>query len=87
MKDFFIRMLIKKSALIVVLVREFAQSFILQKKKIFEQIAYIVQNKNQRVLRKSTNDGELTAIAGYVLHNNGVVCGTMTRLNCSLCCS
>ena len=45
------------------------------KEKPFEQTAYIVQNKDQKVLRESTAGGAFTAIAKYVLHNNGVVVG------------
>ena len=45
------------------------------KEKPFEQAAYIVQNKDQKVLRESTAGGAFTAIAKYVLHNNGVVVG------------
>lgn len=41
----------------------------------FEQAAYIVQNKDQKILRESTAGGAFTAIAKYVLHNNGVVFG------------
>ena len=35
----------------------------------------IVQNKDQKILRESTAGGAFTAIAKYVLHNNGVVFG------------
>lgn len=45
------------------------------KEKPFEQAAYIVQNKDQKVLRESTAGGAFTAIAKYVLCNNGVVFG------------
>ena len=45
------------------------------KEKPFEQAAYIVQNKDQKILRESTAGGAFTAIAKYVLHNNGVVFG------------
>lgn len=41
----------------------------------FEQTAYIVQNKNEKVLRESTAGGAFTAIAKYILKNNGVVFG------------
>ena len=41
----------------------------------FEQAAYIVQNKDPKVLRESTAGGAFTAIAKYVLRNNGVVFG------------
>lgn len=58
----------------MVLVKECALSSILQR-KTFEQAAYIVQNKDQKVLRESTAGGAFTAIAKYVLHNNGVVVG------------
>lgn len=45
------------------------------KEKPLEQAAYIVQNKNQKILRESTAGGAFTAIAKYILHNNGVVFG------------
>lgn len=41
----------------------------------FEQAAYIVQNKNEKVLQESTAGGAFTAIAKYVLKNNGIVFG------------
>lgn len=41
----------------------------------FEQAAYIVQNKDEQVLRESTAGGAFTAIAQYVLRHNGVVFG------------
>ena len=41
----------------------------------FEQEAYIVQNKDPKVLRESTAGGAFTAIAKYVLRKNGVVFG------------
>lgn len=41
----------------------------------FEQTAYIVQNKNEKVLQESTAGGAFTAIAKYVLENNGIVFG------------
>ena len=41
----------------------------------FEQEAYVVQNKNQKVLRESTAGGAFTAIAKYVLRHGGVVFG------------
>lgn len=41
----------------------------------FEQEAYIVQNKDQGVLRESTAGGAFTAIAKYVLSHDGVVFG------------
>ena len=40
-----------------------------------EQAAYIVQNKDPKVLRESTAGGAFTAIAKYILRNNGVVFG------------
>ena len=45
------------------------------KEETFEQAAYVVQNKDQKVLRESTAGGAFTGIAKYVLHNNGVVVG------------
>lgn len=45
------------------------------KENSFEQVAYIVQNKDPKILRESTAGGAFTAIAKYVLHNNGVVFG------------
>ena len=41
----------------------------------FEQAAYIVQNKNEKVLRESTAGGAFTSIAKYILKSNGVVFG------------
>ena len=41
----------------------------------FEQAAFIVQNKDPKVLRESTAGGAFTAIAKYVLRNHGVVFG------------
>lgn len=41
----------------------------------FYQNAYIVQNKDQKVLRESTAGGAFTAIARYILKHNGVVFG------------
>lgn len=46
-----------------------------KKEEIFEQDAYIVQNRNMQVLRESTAGGAFTAIAKYVLHRNGIVFG------------
>lgn len=45
------------------------------KEASFKQTAYVVQNKDQSVLRESTAGGAFTAIAKYVLQNNGVVYG------------
>lgn len=45
------------------------------KEKPFKQTAYIVQNKNQIILRESTAGGAFTAIANYILHNKGIVFG------------
>ena len=44
-------------------------------KKPFEQKAYIVQNKNEKVLQESTAGGAFTAIAEYVIKRGGVVFG------------
>lgn len=46
-----------------------------QKERQFEQTAYIVQNKDEKVLRESTAGGAFTAIAKYVLKQKGVVFG------------
>ncbi len=46
-----------------------------KKEEVFEQAAYIVQNKDPEVLRQSTAGGAFTAIAKYVLEHNGVVFG------------
>lgn len=46
-----------------------------KKEAPFEQAAYIVQNKDEQVLRESTAGGAFTAIAQYVLRRNGVVFG------------
>lgn len=43
--------------------------------KKFKQEAYIVQNRNQKVLQESTAGGAFTAIAKYVLKRDGVVFG------------
>lgn len=43
--------------------------------RIFKQKAYIVQNKNEQVLRESTAGGAFTAIAEYALSCAGVVFG------------
>lgn len=45
----------------------------------FEQEAYIVQNKDQKVLRESTAGGAFTAIAKYALRHGGVVFGVELR--------
>lgn len=45
------------------------------KENTFKQAAYIVQNKDLNVLRESTAGGAFSAIAKYVLRNNGVVFG------------
>lgn len=39
------------------------------------QTAYIVQNKNEQILRESTAGGAFTAIAKYILKSDGVVFG------------
>jgi len=46
-----------------------------QAERIFNQKAYIVQNKDEQVLRESTAGGAFTAIAEYVLSHAGVVFG------------
>lgn len=46
-----------------------------KKEEPFEQTAYIVQNKDEEILRESTSGGAFTSIAKYVLCNNGVVFG------------
>lgn len=47
----------------------------------FKQEAYIVQNKNQKVLRESTAGGAFTAIAKYILKHGGVVFGVELSKN------
>lgn len=47
----------------------------LSKDEVNEQKAYIVQNKDEKVLRESTAGGAFTAIARYVLQQGGVVFG------------
>ena len=47
----------------------------IRKEETISQKAYIVQNKDERVLRESTAGGAFTAIAKYVLKKNGVVFG------------
>ena len=44
-------------------------------KKTFGQKAYIVQNKDEKVLQESTAGGAFTAIAEYVIKRGGVVFG------------
>lgn len=44
-------------------------------KKPFEQKAFIVQNKDEKVLQESTAGGAFTAIAEYVIKMGGVVFG------------
>lgn len=46
-----------------------------KKEEAFEQMAYIVQNKDATILRESTAGGAFTPIAKYVLSKNGVVFG------------
>lgn len=46
-----------------------------KKEEEFKQDAYIVQNKDEKVLRESTAGGAFTAIAKYVLSRKGVVFG------------
>lgn len=53
-----------------------------KREKQFKQAAYIVQNKDENVLRESTAGGAFTAIAKYVLQNKGIVFGVV--LNKSL---
>lgn len=43
----------------------------------FQEKAYLVQNKNQRVLKESTSGGAFTAIAEYVIENGGIVYGAV----------
>ena len=43
--------------------------------KEFEQFGYVVQNKDEKVLRESTSGGAFTPIAEYVINNGGVVFG------------
>lgn len=45
------------------------------KEEKFQQEGYIIQNKDQQVLRESTAGGAFTAIAEYVLNKNGVIFG------------
>ena len=52
-----------------------------KKEELFEQEAYIVQNKGAVVLRESTAGGAFTAIAKYVLCKNGVVFGVELGTN------
>jgi len=47
----------------------------LKKEQPFTQKGYVVQNKNLKVLRESTSGGAFTAIAEYIIENNGVVFG------------
>lgn len=55
---------------------------ILNKKeeKPFYQEAYVVQHKDEKILRESTAGGAFTAIAEYIISQNGVVFGaSMTK--------
>lgn len=48
----------------------------------FEQQAFIVQNRDEKVLRESTSGGAFTAIAEYILQLGGVVFGVeFTKAN------
>lgn len=42
---------------------------------VFEQQGYVVQNKNEKVLRESTSGGAFSVIAEYVIENGGTVYG------------
>lgn len=46
-----------------------------KKEEPFEQEGYIVQNRDQKVLRESTAGGAFTAIEKYVLNEKGVIFG------------
>lgn len=52
-----------------------------KKKQPFQQKAYIVQSRDESVLRESTAGGAFTAIAKYVLQNDGVVFGVELNKN------
>lgn len=41
----------------------------------FRQMGYVVQNKNEQVLRESTSGGAFSGIAEYAIENDGVVFG------------
>ena len=41
----------------------------------FHQAGYVIQNKDEKVLRESTSGGAFTAIAKYALKRDGVVFG------------
>ena len=45
--------------------------------KEFIQQAYLVQNRDERILAESTSGGAYSAIAEYVLERNGIVFGAM----------
>lgn len=45
--------------------------------KKFIQQAYLVQNRDERILAESTSGGAYSAIAEYVLEQNGIVFGAM----------
>lgn len=48
--------------------------------KCFTQYSYVVQNRNQAILKDSTSGGAFTAIASYVIDNGGYVVGaSMTK--------
>lgn len=50
---------------------------IINKKSIkkFDQYAYLVQNKDSKILDESTAGGAFSAIAKYIVQNNGIVYG------------
>ncbi len=48
---------------------------------IDEPVCYIVQNRNQGVLKDSTSGGAFSAIAEWVLQKGGVVCGATMSEN------
>lgn len=55
----------------------------------FLQTGYIVQNKEEQILRESTAGGAFTAIARYVIEQGGVVFGAALTENLSVqhCCA
>ena len=45
------------------------------KEKETKQMAYVVNNKDEKIRKESTSGGAFTAIAEYIIENNGVVFG------------
>jgi len=53
-----------------------------QKDYICEQTGYVVQNRDQNILKESTSGGAFTPIAEYVIRKGGIVYGAAFNENC-----